>query len=203
MRKILSPRKRLIPVIAAFLVSGWVGVSQAADFSADFIATAPGEKESRGKIYMQGNKMRMEPEAAGGKMVTISRPDKKVVWMVMDDEKMFMEQAYQEDARMQGWTPERQSHAKYVGDETVSGLRCKKYQVDGKQEYTWISDQIGFPVKTEGPNGTMLLENIKVGKVPTSLFEVPPGYQQFSMPAMGSGMPGGMPRSPRMKGMRE
>ncbi|MBN1104671.1 MAG: DUF4412 domain-containing protein [Deltaproteobacteria bacterium] len=196
MRRFFSLKRRMVPVIAMVLSVGSVGISSAADFSADFMATSPGGNEAKGKIYMQGNKTRMEPETADGKAVTISRPDKKVVWILMGEEKMYMEQAYQEDPRTQEWTPAREARATFVGNETVSGLPCKKYKAADREQYYWISDQIAFPVKMQDPDGTMLLKNIKIGKLPGSLFEIPAGYQKFAMPGMGPGMPrmpGGRP----------
>jgi len=175
------------------------GVSLAADFSADFTVSSQGQKEMTGRIYSQDDKMRMEYDQAGDKVVTISRPDKKVVWMVMVEEKMYMEQAHKEDPKMQKWTSGKEAEAKLMGTETVSGLPCKKYRVGEKEEYAWISERIDFPVKTQTPEGTMLLKNIKVGEVPGHLFEIPSGYQKFSMPMPGGAMPGGM--VPGMPGM--
>jgi hypothetical protein len=203
MRRFFSLKSRMVPVIAMALSMGSVGISSAADFSADFVATSPGEKEGRGKIYMQGNKMRMEPETADGKAVTISRPDKKVVWILMEEEKMYMEQAYREDPRTQGWTPAREAQSKFVGNETVSGLPCKKYKAAGREQVYWISEQIAFPVKMQDPDGTMLLKNIKIGKLPGSLFEIPSGYEKLAMPGMGPGMPGMPAGMPRMPGGKE
>jgi hypothetical protein len=158
-----------------------------------------GEKDVKGKVYMQAGKMRMELDGAGDKAVTISRPDKKLTWVLMPDEKMYMEQAHQEDPKIREWTPDREARSKLLGEETVSGLPCKKYQGEGKDTFYWISDKIGFPVKTQDPHGSMLLRNIQIGAVPGSLFEVPPGYEKFSIPQMPS-MPGGMmPGMPKGK----
>jgi hypothetical protein len=156
-----------------------------------------GEKDTQGKIFMQGNKMRMEAGGAGDeKAITITRPDKKVVWILMPEEKMYMEQAYQEDPQMKEWTPAQEAQSKLVGNETVSGMPCKKYQVQGKQIFYWISEKIDYPVKTQDPESTMLLKNIKLGNVPGGLFEVPQGFEKFSMPNMG-GMPQGFPGMPK------
>lgn len=178
--------------LALFLVMLFTTVSIAADFSADMTITTRGEKDAKGKITMQGSKVRMEIQGSDDeKMVTISRPDKKLVWILMPGEKMFMEQPYQENPRVTGWSPSREAESKLVGEETVSGLACRNYQVQGKETFYWVSDKINFPVKTQDPEGTMLLKNIRIGKVPANLFEVPAGYEKFSMPGMGG--PGGMP----------
>jgi hypothetical protein len=169
------------------------GVAIADDFSADMIISTRGEKDVKGKIYMQGNRMRMELDDVGDeKAVTISRPDKKVVWILMPEEKMYMEQPFQEDPKMKEWTPSMEEQSKFIGNETVSGMDCKKYQVKGKETYYWISEKLNFPVKTQDPDSTMVLKDIRIGNVPGGLFEVPKGYEKFSIPGMG--MPGGMPQ---------
>ena len=82
--------------------------------------------------------------------------------------------------------------AKEVGKETVSGIKCTKYEMvtEGRKVHYWISKKIAFPVKVEDANGSMTLKNIKVGDQPDSLFQVPSGYRKFAMPGMGKGMPG-------------
>jgi len=144
----------------------------------------------KGKIYMKGRLMRMEyPQA-----VTITRADKGVVWILMTEQNMYMEQAYQPHPGMENWTPEMEKKAKKVGTESVSGLTCTKYEMQGYEGtvHYWVSKKIDFPVKMEDVNSSMHLENIKIGKVSGDLFEIPSGYQKFSMTSGGTGMPGGL-----------
>ncbi|MBW1694323.1 MAG: DUF4412 domain-containing protein [Deltaproteobacteria bacterium] len=62
----------------------------------------------------------------------------------------------------------------------------------------WISRKLNFPIKIiyHSPQGVMSTEynNIQSSNVKESLFEVPQGFQKMSMPAMGSGMGGMMPK---------
>jgi len=177
----------------------FTGIAWADDFSADFIATSKAQSQMPGKakIYMKGQLMRMEyPQA-----VTIARPDKGVIWILMTVQNMYMEQSYQPTPGMKKWTPEMEKAAKKVGTESVSGLMCTKYEMRGDQGrmYYWISKKIDFPVKMQEShsNSSMLLENIKIGTVSGDLFEIPSGYQKLSMPSGGTGMPGGMVFPPR------
>ena len=58
------------------------GMSWAAEeFSADFISKSsdPRDMPGQGKIYMKGNRMRIESSGA----VTISNPDKGVLWIII------------------------------------------------------------------------------------------------------------------------
>jgi len=188
-------RSILLSSIFVLLASS---ISSAADFTADMVISARGEKDTQGKVYMQGVKMRMEMGAPNedDKVITITRPDKKLVWVMMPEEKMYMEQPYQEDPKMKEWTPAQEAKSKFIGKETVSGLECKKYQLEGEQTFYWISDKISFPVKTQAPEGTMVLKNIQPGKISGGLFEIPGGFEKFSMPGMG-GMPQGVPGMPK------
>ncbi|MDD5207211.1 MAG: hypothetical protein PHS17_17430, partial [Desulfobacterales bacterium] len=80
--------KRFISAFSAVFTILIASVSIAADFSADMIISTGGEEDAKGKIYMQGNRMRMEMDGDGDQnAVTISRPDKKVVRILMPEEK--------------------------------------------------------------------------------------------------------------------
>jgi len=169
----------------------FIGITWADDFSADLIATSkgPSQMPGKGKVYMKGQLMRMEyPQA-----ITIARPDKGVVWILMTGQNMYMEQPYQPPTGMKEWSPEMEKKATKVGAESVSGLTCTKYEMRGDEGkvYYWVSKKIDFPVKMQDTNSSMLLENIKIGKVSGDLFEIPSRYQKFSMPSGGTGMPGG------------
>jgi hypothetical protein len=178
-------------IVMVLMCFCFIGTTWADDFSADFIATSQSQSRmpGKGKIYMRGQLIRMEyPQA-----ITIARPDKGMVWILMPGQNMYMEQPYQPPPGMETWAPEMEKRAKKVGTESVSGLTCTKYEMQGYEGtvYYWVSKKIDFPVKIEDTNSSMLLENIKIGKVSGDLFELPSGYQKFSMPSGGTGMPGG------------
>lgn len=158
----------------------------AADFSADMVNTAGG-RTMQGKIYMAGNKMRME--TAEG--ITITRMDKRVVWILMPREKMYMEQEFDQSKAPQ--TSEKvtgEVERKKVGQEMIEGKQADKYEIvymaDNKKEtmYQWVLPQIKMPVKmvVPGKNGWSLeYKNLKMERQPDSLFEVPAGYEKFAM----------------------
>lgn len=206
MRKIIG--YAALPEITAilFTVLFLAGTALAGDFSADFISNSsdPSDMPGKGKLYMKNGMMRMEMAGA----VTIIRPDRGVMWILMEQEKMFMEHgAPAQSGRMQEWTPALADAAKKVGKETVSGFSCTKYELqqEGSKVLYWISDKISFPVKMQDPNGYMLLENIRLGGLSNGLFEVPAGYRKMEMPSMPGmppgGMPQGMPSMPNMPNM--
>lgn len=168
------------------------GAATAEDFSADMVSTSSGET-FKAKIYVSGEKSRMEmPEA-----ITISRMDKKVSWVLMPAQKMYMEQPI--DARAAAGTQEKingEVDRSVEGKETVDGKATTKYRVtfetQGKREtvFQWIDEAGHFPVKTAAVDGSWSTEfqNIQTGPQDQGLFEIPAGYQKMSMgmPDMGS-----------------
>lgn len=175
-----------------FFFTLFSGIAAADDFSADFISKSsdPSDMPGKGKMYMKDGQMRMEMEGA----VTIFRPEKGVMWILMEEQKMYMEQPLQGQGRMQSWNAGLANACNKVGKETVSGLVCTKYELKDQSPkvYYWISEKIDFPVKIQDDNGYMLLKNIKLGNVSGNLFELPAGYQKFAIPGGMPGMPGGM-----------
>src|SRR3989304_5187839 len=65
------------------------------EFSADNYVTAEDGKEFKYKMYQAPDKQRMDFEE-GGKQSMIIRPDKKVSWVVMPQEKMYLEMSLEE-----------------------------------------------------------------------------------------------------------
>lgn len=181
---------------AAFLaVYGLVGsTSFAAEFSADLKIQPKGENPITGKIFVKGNKIRQEVTEEGETQIVIVRPDKKLTWMLTPTEKMYMEMPFQnEDTSFEEWTAEKEKQAKSLGEETVSGVKATKFEMeeDGDKIYYWVSKKYPFPIKVEDPEMIMTYENIKEGGVADSVFDLPNGYQKMSIPLP---PPGKMPQ---------
>ena len=184
-------------VIGLFLAAG---TALAADFQAEMVQTTQG-MEIKGKIYVKGNKSRVDMNMMGQQTQTISRLDKQTVWLVHPNQGFYMEmpvnpgspELLRDDAELKKYASKKK-----VGTETVNGYKCDKYEITyhdaslGKMT-TWISKKLNFPVKViqKGPQGESTVEyrNIKTGNVPDSLFELPPGMQKMQMPGMGGMMP--------------
>ncbi len=173
-------------VLATALLCGTTSVALAAQgFSAD-IVTAHGQQTMQGKIFVSGEKMRFE--TAG--MATITRMDKKIVWLLMPSEKMYMEQTF----RPENIVPSTETFAGEIertllGTEAVGGVAADKYRItvqdDGRRHTVlqWLAKDSMLPVKTAAEDGSWWQEyrNIKVGEPDASLFELPEGYKKFSM----------------------
>ncbi len=159
--------------------------AKAIEFSSDLVIVPKGDEPMEGKIFVKGDKIRQETSEEDGTQIMIIRPDKKLTWMITPEDKTYMEMPYQsEDKTFEEWTPEKEKKAKLLGQETVSGIACKKFETveDGEKTTLWVSTQFPFPIKVEDSETTMEYRNIKLGPLPDSLFELPPGYEKMAMP---------------------
>ncbi len=77
-----------------------------------------------------------------------------------------------------------------LGPDTIGGRQAEKWELtvtgpDGKStsSYQWYDPTIQMNIREEAGNGYFReLRNIKLGKQPDSLFKVPEGYKEVSMP---------------------
>ena len=200
MKKKTQLRFGLVMIILFVAVPALSVSINAAEFSADMINKSPmGNIE--GKIFFKEGNFRQEMMMGGQKQITIFRKDKKVVWVLMPAQMMYMEMQAGSQQNMAPVDPDeidKIGGKKYLGKEKVNGYVCSKYSYtfhdksSGTAIY-WISDKLNFPIKmkTEGISGSMSMEyrNIQEKTVSASLFNIPDGYQKMSMPMM-PGMPG-------------
>jgi hypothetical protein len=184
---------------SVFALSALFAVSLAAtvfaqEFSADMVMTQKGVTTSA-KVFMSGQKSRMEAPGS----ISISRMDKKVMWILMPEQKMYMEQAFDPSKMMvSSGKIEGELERTPLGKDTVDGRVTDKYKVTYEiqgmrnEMYQWIESGSNFPLKTASLDDSWSAEyrNIKTGPQPDSLFEVPAGYKKFSMdmPDMGEMM---------------
>ncbi|MBI4665723.1 MAG: DUF4412 domain-containing protein [Nitrospinae bacterium] len=189
------------------------GMAQAAkmkSYTAD-METVTAQGTFMMKMAVADNKQRMEMTQQGEKMISIIRMDKKVMWTIMANEKMYMEMPLDmshQDINSKLNDPNSKVTKEPLGNETIDGHPCKKYHMsmtrNGKKEdsgYLWeATDLDNFPIRyqPDDKSSTVTWKNIKFGAVPDSTFEPPAGFQKMTMPAMG-GMGGmGMPGSDGM-----
>jgi hypothetical protein len=175
-------------ILMTIAIIGFASAVSAFDFSADVVSTAKGNSFT-GKIYVSNDKIRME--AAG--VTTITRMDKKVAWIIMPAQNMYMEQPMDPDSvagaaeKMPG-----ELSRTLIGPDTADGKPVDKYRVTytSKQGETsilqWIDPAINIPLKTAAEDGSWTVEykNLTVGAQPDDLFNVPAEYNKFMMPDM-------------------
>ena len=182
-------RNWLIPLVlitsAIFCHVGYAAEKVFQEFSADMVSRS-GRQTVQAKFYVSGDKMRTEMPGN----VVIMRLDKNLTWIIMLQQRMYMEQPLKpkdlpKTSKELGGEIERIS----LGMETVDGKPAEKFKVvytEGSARltvYQWIRDS-KFPVKIEAENGSWSVEykNLSVGPQPAALFELSPGLQKLSMP---------------------
>jgi hypothetical protein len=151
---------------------------------------------NKGKIYVKGEKQRIETEGQG---ITIVRGDKNMAWMLIPEEKSYMDMPLGPNlVQKLEVTPKMKDEVsrKLLGDEVIDGRKTKKYEVTltsgSKTEkvFQWVWTDIDFPVKMADVDGKWSLEYRNIGKtVSDSLFELPAGYERISVP-LPPGFPG-------------
>lgn len=124
-----------------------------------------------------------------GKIVTISRPDKTVVYQVLPDLNAYCEMPRPE--AYGGAADATKVERKVEGTEKIDQYTCEKVRnsitaPDGTKTdvLTWEAKELkGLPVKmeTETPEGkmTMMFKNIKTDTPDAALFELPKGATKY------------------------
>jgi|UniRef100_A0A7V6A5U3 hypothetical protein len=184
-------KRRFLAVILVVILFLGAGSAQAAEFSATMITKAGG-MDIPGKVYVKGDKMRSEIQAAGHPVINILRPDKKVAWIIMPQQKAYMEMPINAGTQQQMLTLSEQQKAKLkkLGNETIDGYTCDKYATTmdhhGKsmKAFVWIPPDLGVPIKIVAEDGSFSMEykEIRPGGVEDSRFEPPQDYTKMKMP---------------------
>ena len=185
-----SPRSRGYwwILLILLLIPGWAG---AVEFTAQMMVK-DGDKTMPGKIYFQNGKMRQEFVDEEGRTITIVRPDKKVVWVIMPQEKTYLELPLK--TRLPGQfiqIPPDAISRRQVGTETVNGYVADKYEVSVRggesgltKQTVWVAKKLQVPIKmvTARRDFSMEYRNIKEGGLADLLFEPPKGYVKTTSP---------------------
>ncbi len=181
--------KRFAGCAAAALALA-AGLAAAEDFSADIVTTG-GSSVFQGTLFSSKDKTRIEtPES-----VVITRMDKRVVWVLMPAENMYMEQPLQSKNILYctDLIPGELERT-FVGTDTVDGRQTRKYRIvyiEGAARETvfqWFTTDSHIPIKTAAEDGRWSTEyrNVRAGPQPGSVFEIPAGYRKFqdAVPAL-------------------
>ena len=172
-----------------------ISSSAFAQFTADMVTTE-GEVSRTGKFYVENPYYRMDMEENGQQMFVVVNNETKTTRVFMPSEKMYMEmksddmKSLSNDVFQSLEAQKQQYETKLVGEETVNGYECEKYQVmiDGSPVSTyWQSSEIEYPIKVvsgDKQNMVMELKNIEKGDVDDAIFNVPAGFTKMEMPGM-------------------
>jgi hypothetical protein len=182
--------------VAAVLLVG--SSASARELSAKMVVKEGGETYIS-RLYIKGEKYRVEVE--GQKGYSILRTDRNTMWIVLPDQKAYIEVALDpaQKPRVQQRFPNEVGR-RLVGTETVNGHPSEKYEVtlkDGDKKdtiYQWVATDLDdFPLRTAAVDGSWSTdyEDIRTS-VPDSMFEMPSDYERLSVrstPGGGSSKP--------------
>jgi predicted secreted protein len=198
--------------LVAFLVvlfslgTAWCGgmLEPKPEYSADSIMEAE-RMTMKAKVYHAPGKERREQAMGDLKQIFITRKDKNIAWIVMPEQKMYMEMPFAQAPKNEMDLSSYKVEQTPVGEETIEGIKTIKSKVvmigpDGANfdGFLWVTpDGITMKVdavargKGEKTRMKMTLKNLKIGKQDPALFEIPVGYQKMSMGNPFGGRPPG------------
>lgn len=197
-------------------VPAFAGPGISAEYSAEEVVETA-ESKSKSKVYSTPTMERREISDGGQQIIAITRHDKKIVWNLMPEEKMYMEMPIGQSAEKKD---EKTDLSAYkieqtpMGQETLNGIVMNKGKMimtgkDGSKMggFMWTTKE-GIIAKMDalsveqGKKDRFKLEmtNLKIGKQPANLFEIPKGFEKMDMGAMGA-MEGMGDMGNMMKGM--
>ena len=189
----------ILTTIISLSINAWTAEKMketTVEYSADRIMETR-QGSISGKVYHAlGGKERQEMTVQGTTQIMITRLDKKVAWSLMPAERMYMEMSLEASTQQTGTNVnDCDMNLNSLGEETANGVKATNYKVsmscpdsskfDGNM---WITKE-GIMVKMDAVGGQgstkervkIDLKNLKITKQDPSLFEVPAGYQKFSM----------------------
>jgi hypothetical protein len=194
----------MIAVMTAFFAAGTAlgaGMPQTkVEYSADSFMESQGMAVTS-KVYHAENKDRIEMKVQGTSNIMINRLDKKVAWILMPDQKMYMESNLEEGKKKSNDVNNCQMEQEPLGSETINGMKTTKNKLvmscpDGLKYNgsMWVTKD-GIMVKLDSVAKTdkgdvafkMELKNINIARQDPTLFEIPAGYNAFNI---GGGMGG-------------
>lgn len=187
---VLCRASRLVALMVVIVFAA-CACAAAAQFAANTVIKQ-GKMQMTGKVYVSGNKIRQETSMGGQTNVVICRGDKGLTWMLSPSQKTYIE-AKGAKSDLSGAAMDKEllkvAAKKKVGSATINGYPCEKYlyTFKDKQRGTMtqcFSKKLQVPIKTEiaTSQGSVVVEmkNIKEGKQPASLFELPKGYKKVT-----------------------
>ncbi len=169
----------------------WAGPAFGAEFSATLISKV-GDQEIPGKVFVKGTNVRNEVQAMGQSGIHITRLDKKLTYIILPQQQAYTEMPITGDLQknMMTLTDKDKAKLKKIGEDTISGFVCDKYETTLSHQgrpldfAIWIARDLGVPVKVISADGTFGMEykDIKQEQVADSLFEPPSGFRRVQVP---------------------
>ena len=183
----------VMPVVLALVL--FVGPARAGgkDFTAQMRQTR-GQSTLNGVFFATAQKTRLDLLTPQGPVSTVTRLDKKLMWIINHNQKSYLELPGMAVNPLTRSRTDLQGRAEVeeLGKETVEGYDCRKVKYtfhDRKKGVVieWMAESLGHPLRTlfHGPEGEVVLtefHKVKVGPQDPSLFEIPKGFSRVMRP---------------------
>ena len=206
------PRKlRTCAFVSVFAMAGALCFAQ--DFSADIVSLSGNDHIAMSKVFVSGNKAHvdMRGNEMGVSAVLVDN-DQHKYYLLMPPQHAYMEMPRGTTRTFALWRPtnvndacpewqnlmaqihpqEKSGTCRKVGSDTVNGRSAIKYEgtsADGQKGQAWVDTKLRCLIKYADSEGGAELRNIQEGSQPSSLFQIPAGYQKMDMGSMmGRGM---------------
>jgi hypothetical protein len=177
----------MFAVCSFFVLSSLFAIAQnmPQPFSSDYSFTAEGSKPSTGKIYFSWPYYRQDT----GNMRVITNYSTNISYGIFLDKHQYFEtraSEYKFDAQ-NPCAISGDLTCKKIGPETVNGRACDKWETtdkkNGRPGSVCVDRELNYPISVHHTDGTAFdYVNIKPGPQPSSLFEIPEGYQKVPDP---------------------
>ncbi|MCC6978198.1 MAG: DUF4412 domain-containing protein [Candidatus Melainabacteria bacterium] len=158
-------------------------------FDASYEVQSAAGKSSLRMLNDGQGRVRNEMSTAAGKMTSIIDAPAKVMYSIMETQRMATKMPYKEAPSVTDEQSAKALNAKSLGVKVIDGHPCHGWQTVNQDSTTesWTGDDIGCVVlsTTKGPSysSTMRLLKYSAAKPSPSDFSVPAGYKVMEMPA--------------------
>jgi len=187
----------------ACLAGSFVKAEKVTTISYDQTITSSRGQTMTSKVWIKGEKMRIEQTAQGQKMITLMKEGAMYLYYPAQKIAMKMDVSAGADQEEQENPKEmveylKSIEAKPLGQERIEGKLCDIYQITypqtGARGKIWVWRGKNFPLKSvmtvDSETITTEYRNVQMGiNIPDSLFEIPPGTQIMDMSQMMPGFP--------------
>lgn len=166
--------------------------------------TSPDGTPFNGKCWLKDQNQKFESAGPdGATVITIFLGKENISYVYEPAKKQAIQQEFSKDMQekfldvinTEDELDDVYSSLKSSGSEVIDGHKCLIFELnsqEGLHEKIWLSSEYGIPLKMEyeqgGQTGTTEIKNIKVGNIPDSAFELPPGTEILDMSQMGMNM---------------
>ena len=190
-KSLAKPFLSLAIPLALLIPLAWPSLVSAAEFESK-LTVRNGNQAMRGYVYVSGEKVRMDMYGQEGTVITLSRPDKGLTWIVNVPRKEYLEipgLSVNPLGRKSPQEWDKIAEKKSLEVEKYEGYLCDKtlYTFFDKKNGTvleWKAQQLDYTIKfiLYNPQGvvTTELSEIKEESIDDVAFEIPEGYRKIS-----------------------